>query len=47
LIGRTVEISCRVGERTEERESPRGNPYWANRPVLTLIRILQILNEMK
>jgi len=47
LIGRTVEISCRVVERTEERESPRGNPYWANRPVLTLIKILKILNEMK
>jgi hypothetical protein len=47
LKGRTVEISCRVVERTEERESPRGNPYWVNTPVLTLIKILKILNEMK
>lgn len=46
LAGKTVEISCRVVERREERESPRGNPYWVNSPVLTLIKVLKIVNEM-
>jgi hypothetical protein len=45
LLGKQIKISCRLGAVRKQRESKRGNEYWVNEPLLSKVKVIQILGE--
>lgn len=45
LLGKQVRISCRLATVRKQRESKHGNEYWVNEPLLSKVKIIQILGE--
>lgn len=45
LLGKQVRISCRLVTVRKQRESKHGNEYWVNEPILSKVKVIQILGE--